>query len=100
MLLLAMAIAPGLAICIYIFYRDVHDREPALNLIMSFFWGMITTFPAWLLELFTRELADRSFAGIMFSAFFFIALAEEGSKFLALRYYEITRKSFDEPLDG
>ena len=86
MLLLALAIAPGLAICIFIFYRDVHDREPALNLIMSFFWGMLTIIPAILVEWPARELADKSVTGIIISAFLLVALVEEGAKFLALRY--------------
>ena len=100
MLLLALAIAPGLAICIFIFYRDVHDREPALNLILSFFWGMLTIIPAILVEWPARELADKSVTGIIISAFLLVALVEEGAKFLALRYYSFTRTSFDEPLDG
>lgn len=100
MLLLALAIAPGLAICIYVFYRDVHDREPALNLVMSFFWGMATIVPAILVEWTARALADRSIAGVIISAFLLVGLVEELSKFLALRYYSFTRRSFDEPLDG
>ena len=100
MFLLALAIAPGLAICIYVFYRDVYDREPALNLILSFAWGMLATLPAVTLELLTQQWTDKSVAGIIFSSFFLIALAEEGTKSLALRYYSFRRRSFDEPLDG
>src|SRR5438309_1499302 len=100
MLLLALAIAPGLAVCIYIFYRDVHDREPAINLVMSFIWGMLATVPAAFLERATKGLTDNSIAGIILSSFVFIALVEEGSKFLALRIYCFNRRSFDEPLDG
>ena len=100
MLLLALAIAPGLAICIYIFYRDTHDREPALNLLLSFFWGMLTIIPALILELAFDGLTDLSIIGIMIHAFVFVALIEECSKFLALRFYSYNRQSFDEPLDG
>src|ERR1700694_1012117 len=100
MFLLALAIAPGLAICIYVFYRDVYDREPALNLILSFAWGMLATLPAVTLELLTQQWTDKSVAGIIFSSFFLIALAEEGTKYLALRYYSFRRRIFDEPLDG
>jgi ribosomal protein S18 acetylase RimI-like enzyme len=100
MLLSALAIAPGLAVCIYIFYRDVHDREPALNLVISFIWGMLSTIPAALLESTTKDITDKSLAGIALTSFILIALVEEGSKFLALRYYGFNRRSFDEPLDG
>src|SRR4051812_35297996 len=100
MLLSALAIAPGLAVCIYIFYRDAYDREPALNLFMSFLWGMVATVPALILELSSRDLADKSVIGIAFSSFLLIAFAEEISKYAALRYYSFNRISFDEPLDG
>jgi len=83
MLLLALAIAPGLAVCIYIFYRDVHDKEPALSLVVSFLTGILATVPAAFLENNFRGLTDNSIAGIVFSSFVFIALIEEGSKFLA-----------------
>ena len=50
MLLLALAIAPGLAICVYVLYHDVYNREPAINMIMSFFWGMLSILPAVYIE--------------------------------------------------
>ncbi|MGZ8561661.1 MAG: GNAT family N-acetyltransferase, partial [Flavisolibacter sp.] len=100
MLLLALAIAPGLAICLFIFYRDTHDEEPALNLGMSFIWGMLTIIPALLLELAFDGLTDLSIIGIIINAFVFVALIEEGMKFLPLRFYAFRQKSFDEPLDG
>ena len=100
MLPLALAIAPGLAICIYVFYRDVYDREPALNLVMSFIAGMAATLPAIVVELLTEGLRDQSVASVVFTSFILIALPEEFSKYLALRFYSFSRRSFDEPLDG
>jgi RsiW-degrading membrane proteinase PrsW (M82 family)/ribosomal protein S18 acetylase RimI-like enzyme len=100
MLLLALAIAPGLAICLYIFYRDRYNREPALTLVMSFIWGVLTTVPAMILELSVKDLNDETITGVLISSFFGIALVEEFCKFLPLRYYSFSRKSFDEPLDG
>ncbi|HEV7622071.1 MAG TPA: GNAT family N-acetyltransferase [Flavisolibacter sp.] len=100
MLLVALSIAPGLAICIYIFYRDIHNREPASNLIMSFIWGMLSTIPAIILEMSADRFKYESILGIVLSTFFFIALVEEFCKFIPLRFYSFKRKSFDEPLDG
>src|SRR4051812_33135309 len=100
MLLLALAIAPGLAICIFVFYRDAYDKEPALNLFLAFVYGMLTIIPAAILELATRRLTDNSIVGIIFSSFVLVALIEEFFKFLALRYYGFNRRSFDEPFDG
>jgi len=100
MLLIALAIAPGLAISIFIFYHDVYNREPAVNLIMSFVWGMLAILPAAFIEFNTIDDNNTSIPQIIFSTYLLIALAEELSKFLVLRYYAFTRSSFDEPLDG
>lgn len=100
MLLVALSIAPGLAICLYIFYHDVYNREPAVNLIMSFVWGMLAIIPAAIVEFNTINDEDQSIAQIIGSTYLLIALVEELSKFLVLRYYAFTRSSFDEPLDG
>lgn len=100
MLLLALAIAPGLAICIYILYRDVYNREPAINMIMCFVWGILSIVPALAIETFISRYFNHSVFSIITSAFLGVALVEELCKFLVLRYYCFTRKSFDEPLDG
>ena len=100
MLLLALAIAPGLAICIYVLYHDVYNREPAINMIMSFFWGMLCIVPAIFIERLVFPLFGKSIPEIIASAFFAVALIEESAKFLILRTYSFTRRSFDEPLDG
>jgi RsiW-degrading membrane proteinase PrsW (M82 family)/ribosomal protein S18 acetylase RimI-like enzyme len=100
MLLLGLAVAPGLAICLFIFYRDKYNREPAFTLLMSFVWGLLTTLPAVAIEMGADALASESVTGVIISSFFFVALVEEFCKFLPLRYYAFSRRSFDEPLDG
>lgn len=98
--LIALAIAPGLAICIFIFTRDIYNREPSLNLVMSFVWGILSIIPAFFIETFlVKQVADTA-TGIFFKSFFIIALTEEACKFFALRYYAYRRRSFDEPFDG
>ena len=99
-MLLGLAIAPVLAICLYIFYRDKYNREPAATLLVSFVFGMLVTMPAVILEMAANDLTEETVTGIIISAFFFVALVEEFCKFIPLRYYALTRKSFDEPLDG
>jgi RsiW-degrading membrane proteinase PrsW (M82 family)/ribosomal protein S18 acetylase RimI-like enzyme len=100
MLLLALAIAPGLAICVYILYRDVYNREPARNMILSFAFGVLSIAPALGIETVISHYLNRSVFSIIAGAFLGVALVEELSKFLVLRYYSFTRRSFDEPLDG
>lgn len=98
--LLALAIAPGFAICLFIFYRDAYDREPKLNLVVSFFLGALTVYPAAFIEQFLYNTYGNGLAGTAIKAFLVVALTEELGKFLVLRLYAFRRKSFDEPLDG
>jgi RsiW-degrading membrane proteinase PrsW (M82 family)/ribosomal protein S18 acetylase RimI-like enzyme len=100
MIYIALAIAPGLAICIFIFSRDAYNREPRLNLIMSFFYGALAILPAIFIEAGLDGQIENSPVGIAAKSFFLIALTEECCKFLALRYYSYRQKSFDEPFDG
>lgn len=98
--LIALAIAPGLAICLFIFHRDVYNREPKLNLFVSFGLGAIAVLPAALIELSLIGYTNQSIAGVAITAFLVVALTEEFVKFLVLRFYAYPKKSFDEPLDG
>lgn len=100
MYLLSLAVAPAVAIILFILYRDKFDREPAGVLFASFFCGILVTLPAMAVETFAGLLRDRSAESAVLFAFFGVALVEEASKFLPLRYYAFTRRSFDEPLDG
>jgi len=97
---IALAIAPGLAICIYIFTRDVYNREPKLNLVMSFVFGALSIVPAFFIERGFDSQIEDSAIGIAVKSFFLVALTEECCKFIALRLYAYRQKSFDEPFDG
>lgn len=104
MLLLALSLAPGIAICMYIFLKDRFNKEPKLNLIVSFLLGCLSVIPALFIQIFSTKPADAYFGeGILFTAFFayvIVSLSEELSKFVMLRYYAFPKKSFDEPYDG
>jgi RsiW-degrading membrane proteinase PrsW (M82 family)/ribosomal protein S18 acetylase RimI-like enzyme len=97
---IALAIAPGLAICIYIFSRDIYNREPKLNLVVSFMLGIACIVPAYFIETGFDRQFDNSASDIAVKSFFLIALTEELCKFSALRLYAYRQKSFDEPFDG
>jgi len=49
--LLTLVIAPGIAICIYIYFKDRHNKEPGKLLILSFVLGMLSTIPAIIFQL-------------------------------------------------
>ncbi|MEI9808162.1 MAG: GNAT family N-acetyltransferase [Bacteroidota bacterium] len=98
--LIALAIAPGIAICLFIFYRDAYNREPKLNLLLTFIFGALTVIPAAFIELAIINKQANSIVQMVVRAFLLVALVEEAGKFAVVRLYAYRKKSFDEPLDG
>ena len=98
--LLAIAIAPALAIILFILYRDKLNREPPSVLFISFLLGVLCTIPAFALELLAKSFKTDGINQTIIFAFLGVAFVEELVKFIPLRLYAFTQKSFDEPLDG
>jgi protease PrsW len=102
--LLALAIAPGIAICLFIYFKDKYNREPLGLLILSFFMGVLSIIPAVIIQLALTKPVERIIGeGILHTAVFsylIVALSEEYSKFLAVRFVPYRRKAFDDPFDG
>jgi RsiW-degrading membrane proteinase PrsW (M82 family)/ribosomal protein S18 acetylase RimI-like enzyme len=98
--LIALAIAPGIAICLFIFHRDAYNREPKLNLFVSFFLGALIVLPVAYTEIYFTQFTGQTISGVAASAFLVVAFTEELGKFIILRLYSYPKKSFDEPLDG
>jgi RsiW-degrading membrane proteinase PrsW (M82 family)/ribosomal protein S18 acetylase RimI-like enzyme len=98
--LIALAIGPGIAICLFIFHRDAYNKEPKLNLLVCFILGAAGILPAYYIETAFMGSIEASVSGIVILSFIVVALTEEMTKFIALRYYAYPLKSFDEPLDG
>ncbi len=101
---LVLAIAPGIAISLYIIFKDQYNIEPRRQLITSFLLGIVAIFPALLIEnALTHWASDvffKTIQGVGIKAFFLVALVEELCKFYMLRYYAYRRPEFDEPFDG
>ena len=97
---IAIAIAPGIAISLFIFYKDIYNREPRFNLIVSFLLGALAILPAILFEKAFTNTIDGTIGGFAVFAYAIVAFSEEMSKFLGLRLYSYNQKQFDEPLDG
>jgi RsiW-degrading membrane proteinase PrsW (M82 family) len=102
--LLALAIAPGIVICIFIYFKDKYNREPFGLMLLSFLTGMLAVIPAVIIQLaLTKPVNHLMGEGVLYTAvfaFLIVALSEEGSKFLALRFVPYRRKAFDDPFDG
>ncbi|MFT4523127.1 MAG: RsiW-degrading membrane proteinase PrsW (M82 family) [Bacteroidia bacterium] len=103
MYLLALSIAPGLAIAIYIYWKDKFEKEPLHLLFLSFLLGIAATIPAILLEWLVDKLglgsSDNNFIIGLYS-FAGIALVEEACKFFFVYRFLFHKKAFNEPFDG
>lgn len=97
---IALAIAPGIAICVFIFYKDIYNREPKFGLIVSFGLGCAAILPAIGFERSFSSTIDGTVSGVAVFSYAVVAFSEEISKFLGLRFYSYNQKNFDEPLDG
>ncbi len=101
--LLALALAPGIAIGIYIYLKDKHEREPLSLLLISFFYGVLSTavtlFISWPLD-FIVTINEANVVHQFWNAFFKVALVEEFSKFIFIRFILYNNKNFNEPFDG
>ena len=104
MLLIALAIAPGVAVCLFIYSMQRLGKASMPYLITAFILGAAATLPALAVQLLSVDVRTDpwhhsiwSFFGYAFGA---VALSEEGSKFLVLRFYAYPKKVFREPFDG
>jgi RsiW-degrading membrane proteinase PrsW (M82 family) len=101
--LLAIALAPGAAIGVYIYWKDKHEREPLGLLVKSFFFGVastiITLLISWPISRMV-PLDPTSLTQQAVHAFLLVALIEEFSKFIFVRWVLYPNKNFNEPFDG
>ena len=103
--LLALAIAPGAAITLYIYSRDKYDREPLKPLLISFLLGMVATAPAIVIQTSLKPVLFGFFPGYtiwyyLLLSFIVVACSEEGCKYIMLRFYAYRNKAFNESFDG
>ena len=100
--LLALAIAPSLAIIIFLYQKDKYEKEPIALIAMCFFLGILSTIPAIIIGK-TASLMYPNTGSIganFIHAFIIVAFVEEAAKFIFLRYYAFPKKDFNEPYDG
>ncbi len=100
-----MAVAPVFAILLYVYAQDKYEKEPKRLLIYSFLFGAIVSVTiVFILYFFTGRLiplTDRLSVWQQFiQAFVVVALAEEFSKYIIVKYYAQPKKAFNEPYDG
>ena len=104
MLLIALAIAPGIAVCLFIYSLQRLGKESMRYLVTAFLLGAAATLPALVIQLLWGDVRSdpwrHSILSYLWYAFGIVALSEEGCKFLVLRFYAYPKKVFREPFDG
>jgi protease PrsW len=103
LILLAIALAPGVAIGVYIYLKDHHEREPIGLLLRAFLFGILSVIVTLLIssgiDLFV-SIDPSSLSEQAVHAFIIVALVEEFSKFIFVRGILYNSKHFNEPFDG
>mgnify|MGYP000164662279 CR=1 FL=1 len=97
--------APIAIIIIYIYIKDKYEKEPKKLLLKTFLGGAVISVIATIL---ISTIANKAFPlSDSFSlfqqfvkAFVVVALVEEFSKYLIVRYYAQKKEAFNEPFDG
>ena len=104
-MLFILAIIPVIALLVFIYKRDMREKEPIGLLIGIFFAGMASIIPAVIVELIGMLILGlifyyEPFIQSILLAFLVIGPAEEAGKFLALRLITWKNKHFDHSYDA
>lgn len=101
--LLALALAPGVAVIQYVYLKDKHEREPMGLLARAFLFGVLSVALTLVLTSLAEKLVDLDHSqpgDLAIYAFGIVALIEEGSKYFFVRNFLYTHREFNEPFDG
>ncbi len=106
LLLLLIAITPGIAILLYVYYRDKYEKEPPSLVWKVFVYGMIAALVAGGIELLLYSFhfywlkKHALFVFAFLYSFLVIGPVEEGVKYLVTYNVAFKDSEFNEPMDG
>lgn len=103
--LLVASVTPVVVIIFYINIKDKFEKEPLKLLLYNFLFGaivsiLISTVLYIISENILPAADDFSVWQQFLKAFFIVALIEEFSKYIIVRYYAQPKNDFNEPFDG
>lgn len=102
--LIAGAVGPAAFLLHFVYVRDKYEREPLGLVLRVYFLSFFTVIPALILEALGQLALEVSGArAVLYTAvlsFGVVGVAEEGSKFLFLRWLAFHRREFSEVYDG
>lgn len=102
-LLLLIALAPGIFLAWYFYHRDSYEPEPKLKIVKIFFLGALMVVPAALAEMLivsVTKVTIQNVIHIFILSFIIIAPIEELLKYFAVRKWIYNSLEFDEAMDG
>lgn len=88
-----LAVSPGIFWLWFFWRKDTYEREPASYIAKTFFIGMLSVIPAFLLEV--VFVSGEGFTDMMT-----VGVIEELCKFMSVYLYIYRRAEFDEVMDG
>ncbi|MFN0204217.1 MAG: PrsW family intramembrane metalloprotease [Bacteroidia bacterium] len=104
MQILILALAPVFLIFAYIYWKDRYEREPIWLLLITFFFGVLISFPIVVLQETLQQLSnchsESQGLSLAFYYFLVVAFSEEGMKYLIVRIFNYPLQHFNEPFDG
>ena len=100
-----IAVIPAALMMLYIYLQDKSEKEPIGLLLKIFFLGVLSAVPSIVAEWLIGNIIDVTFGGTfliyhMITAFFGVAVIEEGFKFLAAYLVTWRNKHFNYKFDG
>jgi protease PrsW len=101
--ILSIVLAPLIAAIVVAIVWIKRDKERYPGLITSFVLGMVSILLVLVFQWIARKFGLEDFRNlrrIIFYSFIVMGFGSEFGKFLILRYYNFTRKSFNGPLDS
>ena len=103
LILMAIAAAPGAAVIVYVYLKDKYEKEPIGLLIKSFLYGFLSIAITLVISVPVNALIpidETSIREQAVHAFLLVALIEEFSKFVFVRWVLYNNSNFNEPFDG
>jgi RsiW-degrading membrane proteinase PrsW (M82 family) len=103
LILLFVAVAPGLFLLGYFYHRDKYEREPKKLIFKVFSFGALTVIPAIIFELILEKIFNAFSTGVInvfLVCFFVIGPVEEILKYFVVRNWAYNRPEFNEIMDG
>lgn len=103
--LLLLAVAPVTIVILYIYFKDKFEKEPIKFLFKNFLLGatasiLLTFILGYVASKLIPLMDATSILQQFLRAFIVVALVEEFSKYVIVKYYAQRNKEFNEPFDG